>query len=161
MKNTFQSLKNTSIAKVQGTHKMITRYVLSLLVALVSFSAYSDVVVVASADSKASKQKVDKSTVARIFLGKLTTLPNGKKVKALNLEQGSKVRNEFNESVLDLTESQLGSYWSRSRFSGKTKPPKEVKNSKEVISFIQNNPEYIGYIDSKYLTKSVKVIFKP
>lgn len=161
MKNIFQSFKKASRTGAQGTNKMMTRYVISLLAALLSFSAHSDVVVVASADSKASKQKVDQSTITRVFLGKLTTLPNGKKVKALNIKQGSKVRKEFNTSVLDMTESQLGSYWSRSRFSGKAKPPKEVKNSKEVISFVLSNPEYIGYIDSKYLTKSVKVIYKP
>lgn len=120
----------------------------------------AEVAVIVSPDNNNTYTSIDKELVARIFLGKVSKFPDGTQVKPVNLKQSNYLREAFNRDFLSKTESQLGRYWSRMRFSGKAALPKEVMSTDEMKLVIANDPNLIGYIDAMDVDDSVKVIHK-
>jgi len=45
-------------------------------------------------------------------------------------------------------------------FSGKAIPPKDLANDTEVIAYVNSHNDAIGYINSKSLDKSVKILLR-
>lgn len=101
---------------------------------------------------------LSKSKLAKIYLGKLKNYSNGKKIKAVDLPKDSKAHKKFYKSVIKKSDSAMNRYWSKLKFTGKGKPPKKLNNTREVLKWVANNEGAIGYIDGKYLNKSVKVV---
>jgi hypothetical protein len=122
-------------------------------------SAQADVVVIAS--SKSSIPSMDKDQVSDIYLGKSTTYPDGSTALPIAQVEAESAHQEFSNAVIDKSESQLKSYWSKMVFSGKGTPPKELPNSGEVLKLISSNPSLIGYVDKTAADGSVKVIYAP
>ena len=85
--------------------------------------------------------------VAEIFLGKSRRLPDGTKVVPIDQVEGQKPRDEFYTRIVQKSQSQLNSYWSRLIFTGKGQPPFAVTGDSEVLEFISSNPNMIGYVD--------------
>lgn len=100
---------------------------------------------------------VNSAELKDIFLGKLNSLPNGKKIVAIDQEPGD-VREEFLKKLVNKTESQLKAYWAQLVFTGRGQPPKQVMDDEEVKEFVSENPNMIGYIDSEEVDSTVKVI---
>lgn len=100
---------------------------------------------------------VDQATLKDIFLGKLGTLPNGKKVVAIDQEPGG-TREQFLKKLVNKSESQLKAYWAQLVFTGRGQPPRQVMDDDEVKELVAENPSIIGYIDSAEVDASVKVI---
>lgn len=98
--------------------------------------------------------------VARLFLGKAKSFPNGTQAVPVNQDEGSPVREMFNEGVTKKNASQYKAYWSQLVFTGKGTPPKDVGGNAEVKSLIAANPNMIGYVDSSAVDGSVKVVYK-
>lgn len=100
---------------------------------------------------------VNSAELKDIFLGKLNSLPNGKKIVAIDQEPGG-VREEFLKKLINKSESQLKAYWAQLVFTGRGQPPKQVMDDEEVKEFVSENPNMIGYIDSEEVDSTVKVI---
>lgn len=115
----------------------------------------AEVVVIVNINNSAA---LTKKEISKIFLKKLKTYPNKKKVIAINLPQNNTTRNAFEAAVLNKTSSQVKAYWAKLLFSGKGNPPKELSTEKEVMAFIANNINAIAYIDSANIDESVKVL---
>lgn len=98
--------------------------------------------------------------IARIFLGKDKSYPNGERAMPVDQKNGSAIRSIFVSTVLKKTDQQVQAYWAKLRFTGKGKPPKELSGSAAVKDFVTENPGSIGYIDSKDVDGSVKVIYR-
>ena len=101
---------------------------------------------------------LSKNKLAKIYLGKLKKYSNGRSIKAVDLPSGSNARKKFYRSVVKKSDSAMNRHWSKLKFTGKGKPPKELGSAREVIRWVANNEGAIGYIDGKYLNKSVKVV---
>ncbi len=99
--------------------------------------------------------------VRNIFLGKVKVFDNGLglPIVAIDIEPGDPARKEFIANVLHKTEANINAYWVRMLFSSKAEPPRKVKNSAEVMAIIAKNPSAIGYVDSKLVDSSVRVLF--
>ncbi len=84
----------------------------------------------------------------------------GGSVQFMPVEQaaGSPIRLEFYKKVLEKEPSQVQAIWARIVFTGKGKPPKEVKTSDEVKKAIRENVNAIGYIEKSAVDDTVKVI---
>lgn len=93
-------------------------------------------------------------------MGKTKSFPDGSQAVPVDQNEGSATRATFNEKVLNKSDSQLKSYWSRLIFTGKGTPPKESGTDAEVKALVANNPNIIGYIDSAAVDASVKVVHK-
>lgn len=142
--------------------KILMKVSLSIIFLLVQtlLPVQAEVAVIVSPDNNNTYTSIDKELVARIFLGKVSKFPDGTQVKPVNLKQSNYLREAFNRDFLSKTESQLGRYWSRMRFSGKAALPKEVMSTDEMKLVIANDPNLIGYIDAMDVDDSVKVIHK-
>jgi ABC-type phosphate transport system substrate-binding protein len=101
---------------------------------------------------------LSKSKLAQIYLGKLKNYSNGRTIKAVDLPKGSSANKKFYKSVVKKSPAAVKRYWSKLKFTGKGKPPKELGSDREVVQWVANTPGAIGYIDGKYLNKSVKVV---
>ncbi len=101
---------------------------------------------------------LSKSKLAKIYLGKLKRYSNGEKIRVVNLPKSSMAYKKFHKVVVKKTDAVLNRYWSKLKYTGKGKPPKTLATTREVIKWVANTKGAIGYIDGKYLNKSVKVV---
>ncbi len=115
-------------------------------------SASGELAIIVNANNKVSE--ITAEQVANIFLGKSRRLPDGTKVVPLDQFEGEKPRAEFYSKVVQKSQSQLNSYWSRLIFTGKGQPPFAVTGDSEVLEFITANPNMIGYVDLATIEKN-------
>lgn len=137
------------------SHVVASHLVFALL-AMVAVSAHAEVVVIVSARSSVTSLSAEQT--AKIFLGKTTTFPNDGAAFPVDQVEGSEVRKEFYEKVVHKTPTQLSAYWARVIFTGNGQPPVELEGNITVRSVIAKNKNAIGYIDKRYVNKSVRVV---
>lgn len=101
---------------------------------------------------------LSKDKLAQIYLGKLKNYSNGMSIVAVDLPKGSSASQKFYTSVVHKSDSDMNRYWAKLKFTGKGKPPKELSSDSDVVKFVADTEGAIGYIDGKYLNKSVKVV---
>ncbi|MFK5913795.1 MAG: hypothetical protein QM484_05430 [Woeseiaceae bacterium] len=99
-----------------------------------------------------------KSKLAKIYLGKLKRHSNGETIKAANLPKDTAAYKKFHNVVVKKSGAALNRYWSKLKYTGKGKPPKTISSTRELIKWVANTKGAIGYIDGKYLNKSVNVV---
>jgi ABC-type phosphate transport system substrate-binding protein len=98
--------------------------------------------------------------VADIFLGKTNRFPDGTPAVPVDLSDGSTERDAFYTKVTGKTPSQLKIYWSKIIFTGRGQPPKAVPTGGDMKKYIAANTDAIGYIDSKLVDDSVRVLLR-
>lgn len=135
--------------------KIVVRAALLNLL-LISTQVVADVSVIVH---PANTNVVSEQDIAQIYLGAKKSFADGRPVEALDREEGSAIRTSFTKRVLNRSERQLKSYWSRRVFTGKGLPPRVVANDEDVKSMVAENPEMIGYIDSNLVDQSVRVVY--
>jgi len=101
---------------------------------------------------------LSKSKLADIYMGKIKKYSNGTPIKAVDLPANSSERKKFYKTVVKKSESAMNRYWSKLKYTGKGKSPKVLNSTREVLQWVAANEGAIGYIDGKYLNKSVKVV---
>ncbi|MBU2881487.1 phosphate ABC transporter substrate-binding protein [Psychrosphaera sp. B3R10] len=126
--------------------------VAALLLSLPSMAEISVIV------HPSNQAKIESTDIARMFLGKMKSFPNGGIVLPINLAEGTAPRKAFDKTVLKKSSSQIKAYWSKLVFTGKGSPPREVSNDTEMLELIKANPSLIGYVSSGSITSDVKVI---
>ncbi|MGB9093523.1 MAG: phosphate ABC transporter substrate-binding protein, partial [Gallionella sp.] len=95
---------------------------------------------------------------ARIFLGKTNTFPDHGIAYPIDQADGSEARTEFYAKVVHKIPTQLSAYWARVIFTGNGQPPVALEGNATVRSVVAKNRNAIGYIDKRYLNKSVRVV---
>ena len=129
-----------------------------LLISMASSIVSAEISVIVSVSNP--NTAMDQSTVAKIFLGKAKSFPDGTQAVPVDQDDGAATRDGFNSKILGKSASQLKSYWSRLIFTGKGTPPKQSGDDAGVKSLVANNPNIIGYIDSSAVDATVKVVHK-
>lgn len=119
---------------------------------------YADISIVMHKSSRV--KSVSNSDVKKIFLGKKRSLSGAGRVVPLDQKAGSSVRKRFYKKVVRKSPSQVKAYWSKMIFSGRGTPPKQVRSDTDVKRWLASNPDAIGYISSKSVDNSVKVLLK-
>lgn len=144
----------------KGTATMKTLF--KSMAAVVAFSlstlCFAEVAVIVH--PSAGVDSIPEADIARLFLGKSKSFPNGSAAVAVNQNEGSASRATFNEVVCKKNTSQYKAYWSQLVFTGKGTPPKDVGDDAAVKALIAANPTMIGYIDSGLVDASVKVVHR-
>lgn len=130
---------------------------LLLLLSLIAGTATADVVAIVS--SKSAIGFLSKSQVTDIFLGKVSRFPNGSVAIPIDLAENSPERREFYEKLVGKSPAQIKAYWSRIIFTGRGEPPKTVSSNVQMKKRIAEDASAIGYIDSKLVDASVRVLF--
>ena len=130
-------------------------FIIVLLLICGSTAFAGNVVVIVN--SASSITNVTASDIAKVFMGKSSSL-DGEKVKAVDLNEESEVRSSFSEKILGRSVAKIVKLWKKKIFSGKGTPPQTMSNDNEVLAYVADNPNGIGYIDASKVTDKVKVI---
>ncbi len=133
---------------------------LTLALLLPGFGAFAHadfVVVVNKSQNIESLNRVD---IQNIYLSKTGSFPNGSWVIPVDQKKGTAQRAAFYESVLQRTEAQLKSYFSRLVFTGKGTPPRLLDNDESVLQQVRANESVLGYVMADSVDDTVKVIYR-
>ena len=117
---------------------------------ILAIPAFAELVIVINPQN--DTKSMSSSQIAQYFLGG--------SVQFTPIEQanGSPIRLEFYKKVLEKEPPQVQAIWARIVFTGKGKPPRELKSSDEIKKAIRENVNAIGYIEKTAVDDSVKVI---
>lgn len=117
---------------------------------------HADILIVIS--QKSLVKKLSTHDIKRIFLNKTRFLPGGERVEVI---EGipSELKNSFYRLVTGKSKSQLRSYWAKQIFTGKGKPPRQIKQE-NLVSYLDENPNTISYISEAQMNDALKVLYK-
>ena len=130
---------------------------LLLAMSLFSQSSMADIVIVVNKDSPLTS--LSSKEAKRIFLGVTKKLPNGKSIKIADLGDDDAVMEEFYMTVTNKSVSEIKSRWAGLAFSGKAVPPARLNSQNDVKIWLKGNNSGIGYIDSKRVDDSLRVVY--
>ncbi|HYA38613.1 MAG TPA: phosphate ABC transporter substrate-binding protein [Candidatus Methylomirabilis sp.] len=101
---------------------------------------------------------ITQEEVVRIYLGKTNAFPDGAPVRAVDQRLASPSREKFYAQVVKKTNSEITAYWSKLMFTGMATPPNVLNDDAAVKAWVASHPEGLGYVDSKVVDASVKVL---
>lgn len=127
-----------------------------LVIVLLSISkTMADVAIVVHPSNTSN---FDKTTIKRIFLGKVKSFSNGRPAILISAEATDPATEIFNKNVIGKSNSQVNAYWAKMMFTGKGSPPKKLALASDIIAVISTNPDAIGFIDAATATEAIKVV---
>ncbi|MFK7858243.1 MAG: hypothetical protein AB8B64_05470 [Granulosicoccus sp.] len=94
--------------------------------------------------------------VRKLFLGKSRKLPDGTRAILVSLQS---LQTTFNRATLGKNNAQVKSAWARLQFTGRALPPREFIHASDVVEFVANNKDAIGYIPIDAITQGVKEVY--
>lgn len=101
---------------------------------------------------------LDKNLVRNIFLGKVSSLPDGSTAIPIDQPESSTLRDEFYPKVTNYSAAAAKARWAQLAFTGRGDPPRVSSGSSEVKQILNSTPGAIGYIEKSELDSSVKVV---
>ena len=87
----------------------------------------------------------DRASAEQIYLGRRSTLPDGRAVILVDLPAGP-ARDQFYLQLTRKNPSQIRAYWSRLVFTGRAQPPREAADVDDVRRILQATPGAIAYL---------------
>ena len=124
---------------------------------LLPFSLLAEVLVVTGANNPSIT--LSKNQISDVFLGKITSLPDGSSVTLVDQPESNPLRDEFYLKVANKSAAQAKALWAKLYFTGRGVPPREGKDSDDVKKILNSTHGAIGYIDQSSLDNSVRVLF--
>ena len=119
--------------------------VLSLFAADVKGPAHADSVSVIVNSSNAVHE-LSSEEVARIFLKKVRTWPDGRMAAPVDQPGTSPVRATFGKQVLGLSLGEQKEYWLTQTLSGRELPPRALDGNAAVLDYVGNQMGAIAYV---------------
>lgn len=126
-----------------------------LLISFISFNALASVAVIINPANTSEISQID---IQKIYMGKSKTFANGERAHMISLDPGNPLTTQFRAKVLNKTNSQYKSHWSKLVFTGKSKPAKEVATEAEIVNFVKSNISAIGFVNQANVPSDVKII---
>lgn len=126
-----------------------------LLFFVTASESHAEIVVIGNL--KNNIQSLNTVQVEDIFMGRTRSLPNGHFV--LPVCQ-STLRPEFYQKLTTKPIEQINAYWAMLAFRGQISQPIEYPDDNSVLSVINENRDAIGYIDSRHINNSVRVLLR-
>lgn len=105
-----------------------------------------------------SNLSVSADHLKRLYFGKISSLPNGRKVTVLVYADDDEQFQQFTRQHLRRTSQQLRSFWAKQLFTGRGNMPIHVNSLEEMLSLVASSEEYVGYIPIEALQESVRVL---
>lgn len=117
--------------------------------------SHAEIVVIGNL--KNNLQSLNSVQVEDIFMGRTRSLPNGR--FAVPVCQ-STLRPAFYQKLTTKPIEQINAYWAMLAFRGQISPPMEFPDDNSVLSIVNDNRDAIGYIDSRNVNNSVRVLLR-
>ena len=89
---------------------------------------------------------ITKAKAADLFLKRVTRWDAGGAVTPVDLSEKNATRAAFCREVLGKEVIWVKSYWQKMIFSGRATPPAELSSEAEVLEYVRNNADAIGYV---------------
>lgn len=120
----------------------------------------SGVAVVVNAANAVNELSSDE--VARLFLKKVRTWPDGRMAAPVDQSTTSPVRAQFGKEILRLSLGQQKEYWLAQTLSGRELPPRALEGDAAVLDFVGAQSGAIAYVSTKVelppTVKALKVV---
>lgn len=137
------------------SRKLFSVLFLVFLFAMVS-SVKAEIVIITN---KATKlHGLSLGEIGKLYLGQNKSFSNGQRVTVADQMIGADIRRQFYKKVLNMTEKELSRYWAKRKFTRKFKSAKMISGDLAIKQWVALTPNSLGYIDSKSLDRSVKVL---
>ncbi|MFZ2160660.1 MAG: hypothetical protein WAW02_00450 [Sideroxyarcus sp.] len=108
--------------------------------------AEPDITVIAN--GKNDLGSLTRKQVADIYMGRITSLPNGSIPLPLDYQGNSAVRAHFYQSITGKNMAQINAYWARLSFTGQANPPRRLADKATIMQVVEKNQGALGYVDS-------------
>ena len=89
-----------------------------------------------------------------------STLTPGDLILPVFVLEGSQQRERFYQGATGKSASQLKSYWARMIFTGQGMPPRQVKNARDMVQQVKQNPGAVGYVQESDLQEGLRVLLR-
>ncbi|WDT75133.1 MAG: hypothetical protein MPW16_17935 [Candidatus Manganitrophus sp.] len=99
-----------------------------------------------------------KEQVSELFLKKVTQWENGRKALPVDQVTSSPIREKFSKEIHDKSVTAINSYWRQKIFSGRDVPPPEKSSDADVLAYIAENADAVGYVSANAPIDKVKVL---
>lgn len=126
-----------------------------ILMIVLSNSVNADLYMIAHKSFPADK--ITTTQLQSIYLGDMPFL-HGMRIIPLDQDMNSVNRMDYYDSVVAMPTAQVISHWSKLIFTGKGQAPMSLSDDKSILEFVKDNPNAIGYINSKSISNDVKIV---
>jgi ABC-type phosphate transport system substrate-binding protein len=100
---------------------------------------------------------IDSETIKNIYLGRKNQWDNGSKIYPVMLE-GGQTHENFVVNVIKKTSDQFSAFWKKAIFTGQGNPPKAFSSEAELVAYVAQTDNAIGYVDSSTPHNNVNVL---
>lgn len=135
---------------------MVAKYLTMALLLGISSLLQAEVLVIVHATNPVDH--LERKQVVDLFMGRVSSFPNGAPAQTLDLQAGAPGRATFYKILTGKNEAQVDAYWATLVFAGRMSPPKQLPDDKALISAVANNPAAIAYVSTQALPAGVKVV---
>jgi ABC-type phosphate transport system substrate-binding protein len=108
--------------------------------------AEPDITIIANSNNELGS--ITRKQVADIYMGRITSLPNGSIPLPLDYQGDSEVRTRFYQSITGKNMAQINAYWARLSFTGQANPPRRLADKAAILQVVGKNPGALGYVDT-------------
>lgn len=129
---------------------------IGLLLLLLSFEAAADIALVTHPENSLTTLEI--ADARRLFLKQTNEFPDGNRAYVAMLNKHVELRWEFERSVLNMSPSQLKTYWAKYIFTGQNRPPQEFDSEEGIKQWIAATPGALGYLHVRMVDDTVKVL---
>ena len=104
-------------------------------------------------------QALTRDQLSKLFLKKTARWQTGREVLPVDLAGRTEARMAFSEFVHRKSVLSINSYWQQQIYSGRDVPPPAMRSERDVVEFVRNSPDAVGYVSSRAeLGRSIKVL---
>jgi ABC-type phosphate transport system substrate-binding protein len=118
-----------------------------IFICLWASAACADPDITIIAHSKNEMGELTRKQIADIYMGRITSLPNGSIPLPLDYQGDSAVRARFYQSITGKNMAQINAYWARLSFTGQANPPRRLPDKAAIMQVVEKNQDALGYVD--------------
>lgn len=137
-----------------------THLVAVALVWLASWATLADADLVVVVHPASGIDRLTRTDVVNIFLGRLRQLPSGAAASPIDLPTHFAERDNFYRKLVNKEPPEIAAYWSRLVFSGGTRPPYPALDNDDVLERVGRDPGTVAYLDRSRVDARARIVFE-
>ncbi len=138
---------------------IVGRHLLAIILGILAGNtAMADMVVVVNA--RAGVETMTRSEAINIFLGRYRRLSSGIPAYPIDHPAASLEKARFYRLLVDKDIAEIGAYWTRLVFSGKTGPPRQARDTREVLTLLASQPGGVAYLDRVQVDARARIVLE-
>jgi len=157
--NIYSLLNRLKIKELFLLCAIKTTFIVALVIVLttnISYSAHPQIAIVAN--TSFNTEKISQNKIQKLWLGKTKKLPNIGRVYIIDQKPNNSITKLFYKRIIKKKPNQIKAYWAKFQYIGKGFPPRTVESDSDVIQWLLDNKNGIGYIDRNSVTDDLKVL---